>query len=66
MVPPREINASLDRRREEWDDRYYCEEKPKIFTAEARRFGVYVIYGVLAPSELEAVFEAAKNVLYNK
>ena len=61
-----EINGSLDRRREEWDDRYYSEEKPKIFAAEARRFGNYVIYGVLAPSELEAIFDIAEDTIYNK
>lgn len=61
-----EINRSLDRRREEWDDRYYSEEKPKIFAAEARRFGNYVVYGVLAPSELEAMFDIAEYTIYNK
>ena len=60
-----EINLSLKRRREEWDDRYYAKEKPKIFAAEARQFGIYVIYGVLDPTELDTVFSLAEDTIYH-
>lgn len=61
----KEINISLNRRREEWDDRYYVKEKPKIFAAEARQFGIYVIYGVLDPTELDTIFSLAEDTIYN-
>ena len=61
----KDINLSLDVRRERWDDRYYSDEKPKLDAARAESFGRYVVYGVLYPTELEKLFENTKSLIYS-
>lgn len=57
------LNDELDDLREDWDDRYFPEEKHKIDNARAEAYGVTVVYTVLSKEEQEGLISAVKAAL---
>ena len=57
------LNATLEKRKREFDDRYFSEEQEKIETATAVARGRYVLYTILAPDLQSLVIEQFYHIL---
>lgn len=57
------LNDELDDMKEDWDDRYFPDEKEKIDAARAEVFGNIVVYTVLYEHEQAQFFDAIERTL---
>ena len=60
------LNAMLEKRKQEFDDRYFSEEKEKIEAATAVARGRYVLYTILDPDLQSLVTKQFYHILKNQ
>ena len=56
------LSKALDKKRDEWDGRYYTADNEKVAGARAKRYGQYVIYTVLG-DDVQGTVEDSFNKL---